>query len=209
MELISAEIFLILDLTKSTTLGILCAKKELLKKVFYALAWRALQQKCQLNLGFLMDKEFFSLQISNEKELSNVIHKLSDIPIYKAKTTKKLPKTLFSFVEQSARGQLIIISDFLDERLVNLNFNHKILGIRFRDSQDFKFLNYPGYVADPENGNPKFLDYAGSKMTKVDQLLSHYWQDIDKLWKSNNRKIIDLDYDNLILRLVQSLEDKL
>ena len=209
MELISAEIFLILDLTKSTNLGVLCPKNELLKKVFYALAWRALQQKCQINLAFVMENAFFVVQLSSEKELSHIFSNTADLGSYQAKSSKNLPKTLGAFVEQSARGQLIVVSDFLDERLINLKCNHRILGLRYRDKQDFSFLNYPGYVADPENGNPKFLDYAGSKLIKVNQSLNYFWQNIDQMWKNSNRQIIDLEYDNLILRLVQSLEGKL
>jgi hypothetical protein len=156
-----------------------------------------------------MENEFFVVQPSSEKELSNIFSNTPDFGFKRAKSTKNLPKTLGAFVDQSARGQLIVVSDFLDERLINLKCNHKILGLRYRDNQDFKFLNYPGYVADPENGTSKFLDYAGSKLTKVNQSLNCLWQSIDQLWKNSNRQIIDLDYDQLILRLVQSLEGKL
>jgi hypothetical protein len=209
MELISAEIFLILDLTKSTNLGVLCPKIELLKKVFYALAWRALQQKCQINIAIVMENEFFVFQLSSEKDLSNIFYNIDALGFYQAKSSKNLPKKLDVFVEQSSRGQLIIISDFLDERLINLKCNHKVIGLRYRDNHDFKFLNYPGYVADPENGSLRFLDFAGSNLTKVNQRLSLFWQKIDQLWKNSQRQIIDLEHDNLIVRLVQSLEGKL
>jgi hypothetical protein len=209
MELISTEIFLILDLTKSTNLGVLCPKNELLKKVCYALAWRSLQQKCQTNLAIVRENEFFVVQLSSEKELSNILSNSADLGFCLTKSSKNLPKTLSAFVAQSARGQLIVISDFLDERLINLKCHHKVLGIRYRDNHDFKFLNYPGYVADPENGSPIFLDFAGSSLAKVHQGLSLFWQNIDQLWKNSNHQIIDLADDNLILRLVQSLEGKL
>lgn len=209
MEFVSAEIFLILDLTKSTSLGALCSKNELLKKAVYALAWRALEQKCQTYVAFVMENEFFVFQLSTEKDLLNIFYNIADLGFCRTKSSKNLPKTLDAFVEQSCRGQLILVSDFLDERLINLNCNHKVLGLRYRDNHDFKFLNYPGYVADPENGNPVFLDYAGSKLRKVNQSLDRFWQNVDQLWTNGNRQIIDLDHDNLILKLVQSLEGKL
>jgi hypothetical protein len=209
MELISAEIFLILDITKSTNLGVLCPKNAILKKAFYALAWRALQQKCQTNIAFVIENEFFAFQLSSEIELSNIFNNIADLKYYRGKITKNLPTTLGLFVEQSARGQLIIISDFLDERLINLKCKDRVLGIRYRDIHDFKFLNYPGYVADPENGSSKFLDYAGSNSTKVNDVLNNFWQKIDQLWKNSHRQIIDLEHDNLICRLVQALEEKL
>jgi hypothetical protein len=209
IELISVEIFLVLDLTKSTNLGAKCPKTEILKKAFYALAWRALQQKCQINLAFILENEFFFFKLSTEQDLSNIYFNINNLELCLTKLSKSLPKTLGAFVEQSARGKLIIVSDFLDERLINLKCNHRVLGIRYRDTQDFKFINYPGYVADPENYMPKFIDYAGPNITKISQKLKDFWQSVDQLWKNSNRQIIDLDDKDLIYRLVKSLEDKL
>ena len=200
-ESISADIFLILDLTKSTYLGVVCKKNDLLKKAAYALAWRAIQQKCQLYLAVMQENNFVTTKIKTENELLNIFNNLH--------SQQKNKTTLDSFIKQSVKGTLIIVSDFLDERLNNLASKNKIFGLRYLDHSDLNFVNYFGYVADPETGGPRFIDYAGSSLKKINQKLDQYWQNIDKLWLAKGWQIINLDHDNLIFRLVKSLEGKL
>lgn len=209
MESIAFDLFLLLDLTKSTNLGINYQKSQLLKKVVYALAWRALQQKCQVHLAIVLEDNFLSWQISSESELLRILINFSEQINCQSKILKKSFKTLDKFVDCSACGKLILVSDFLDDRLINLNTKNKILGLRLRDYNDFHFLNYPGYVADPENDQPKFMDYAGSKLAKINKSFEKFWQKIDLIWTTNGRQIVDLDQDNLIFSLVKSLGGKL
>jgi hypothetical protein len=149
----------------------------------------------------MQENNFVTTKIKTENELLNIFNNFH--------IQQKNKTTLDSFIKQSVKGTLFIVSDFLDERLNNLDSKNKIFSLRYLDHSDLNFVNYFGYVADPETGGPKFIDYAGSTLKKINQKLDQYWQNIDKLCLAKGWQIIDLDHDNLIFRLVKSLEGKL
>ena len=193
-ENINCVITILVDFTKSTKIGADYEKSEIIKKTAYAIAYSAIIKKIPITIGIFYEDKIAIFKIKTEADILKSFEnaELQDL-------------SLQDFIKQTKNNILIIISDFLDQRLLDLNSQNQILGLRCRDLKDLNLLNYFGTFADPEINSNYYLDLSGQNFKKLNNQIIDWWKSLEESWGQKGWPIRDLTNHELINKLVSIL----
>ena len=198
-ENVSSSLYILLDITKSTKLGVDFCKSDILKKTAYALAYAGISKKLPVFLA-TMDDELSLFKIKQESDIAIALE-----------SNKGVNTSFVDFMSKSKSGILFVVSDFLDDRLIDLQTSGYIIGLRYREFADVFFSNYFASFRDPENNKNFGADFSGVNSKKITEQIKEWWDNIDQKWLIQKRFLCDLSNENnqLVNNLVYNLRGKI